>query len=779
MKIEDIIADQNYSEHPNKSLELGSVRLKGVGANISKVFGNFNQASKEIYETTVFEPFIRTLPFKGEGFLCHMMLLHEIQPTEESVAEKRMYFRVGEKTISYGAKEFCLITGFMFGKNIEPKKMFNFKGTQSKFGARVFPNTPEAEVTVSQLGQLLQKALDMLDIQDVDVVRLGLLYILCKGILGKDGCDKVCVEWFLLVDDLQAWDSFPWGSYLFCHAYKLSGYTVLFRIWIWEMLPQLSLINAAKMGTSLPRMVQWRQLKKIEWPAICKAFREKKTINNMRATDEERQQEYYKSYKAYIIGQGLEIPFPLRYLMKDEYLIISTDERFSPDQSPAASPENLGRREVGLENLEGRVRELEKKVNEKNYNYDKPNNYEMSYTEFSPADRGHFDHFNESPTEEADEELKQEPISPADGGHFDHFNEEPKEEANEELKQEPISPADGGHFDHFNEEPKEVANEELKQKPISPAYGGHFDHFNEEPKEEANEELKQEPLKEPKVEPNDETVGEVGVELGSDASEETFVEVVPEDCKVPRVRKRGVACRSPYTMDYGRKKKNASATGPLIMIPQDYTGFALQSYSGRYRMCWMFWDALMGAKAGGWLNNVHVQVWIRLLQESRINTADSTIMSFKYFSTPELLTTWSPWAEGAAIKDKPTLIPWWKVDRVFLPINQSDKHWILGELHLKTMTVHIYDSLQTMRSYKSLVANSTISKFKTSLIDLLDGINFWTKTNQARKKPADIQFEVIKDLDQQSEKLGDCGVFMCMWLEKLISGMPLTKEKDA
>ncbi|KAL4559022.1 hypothetical protein LXL04_031154 [Taraxacum kok-saghyz] len=304
MKIEDIIADQNYSEHPNKSLELGSVRLKGVGANISKVFGNFNQASKEIFKTTVFEPFIRTLPFKGEGFLCHMMLLHEIQPTEESVAEKRMYFRVGEKTISYGTKEFCLITGFMFGKNIEPKKMFNFKGTQSKFGARVFPNTPEAEVTVSQLGQLLQKALDMLDIQDVDVVHLGLLYILCKGILGKDGCDKVCVEWFLLVDDLQAWDMYAGLLQYFIikrHRYKfmqecfgkiknltqsgkkkdemrytVSGYTVPFRIWIWEMLPQLSLINAARMGTSLPMMVQWRQLKKIEWPAICKAFTEKK-----------------------------------------------------------------------------------------------------------------------------------------------------------------------------------------------------------------------------------------------------------------------------------------------------------------------------------------------------------------------------------------------------------------------------------------------------------------------------------------------------------------------
>ena len=64
------------------------------------------------------------------------------------------------------------------------------------------------------------------------------------------------------------------------------------------------------------------------------------------------------------------------------------------------------------------------------------------------------------------------------------------------------------------------------------------------------------------------------------------------------------------------------------MIPQDYTGFALESfvgkgeglpmyyiqrdaiielyhrYSGRYRMDWVFWDVLMGHKAVGWLDNV-------------------------------------------------------------------------------------------------------------------------------------------------------------------------------
>ncbi|KAL4555492.1 hypothetical protein LXL04_038113 [Taraxacum kok-saghyz] len=431
MKIEDIIADRNYSEHPNKSLELASVRFKDVGANICK--------------------------------------------------------------------------------NIDPRKMFKFKGTQSKFEARIFPNTPAAEVTMIQLGELLQKALDMPDIQDVDVVRLGLLYILCKGILGKDGCDKVCVEWFLLVDDLQAWDSFPWGSYLFCHAYKcmqecfgkikkliqsgkkkelrceVSGYTVPFRIWIWEMLPQLSLINAidprkmfkfkgtqskfeARVFPNTPAaevtVIQLGELlqKALDMPDIqdvdvvrlgllyilCKGILGKDgcdkvcvewflLVDDLQAWDSfpwgsylfchayKCMQECFGKIKKLIQSgkkkelrcevsgytvpfRGLEIPFPLRYLLKDEYLIISTDERFSPYQSPAASPENLGRREVDLENLEGRVHELEKKVNENNYNYDKPNNYDNNYTEFSPADRGHFDHFNEEPKEESNEEPKQGPI---------------------------------------------------------------------------------------------------------------------------------------------------------------------------------------------------------------------------------------------------------------------------------------------------------------------------------------------------------------------------------
>ncbi|KAL4587176.1 hypothetical protein LXL04_000043 [Taraxacum kok-saghyz] len=54
----------------------------------------------------------------------------------------------------------------------------------------------------------------------------------------------------------------------------------------------------------------------------------------------------------------------------------------------------------------------------------------------------------------------------------------------------------------------------------------------------------------------------------------------------------------------------------------------------------------------------HVEVWIRLLQESRINKADWMLMPYTYFETPKDLTKWIKHFE-----DEPTAIPWWKVDR--------------------------------------------------------------------------------------------------------------------
>ena len=95
------------------------------------------------------------------------------------------------------------------------------------------------------------------------------------------------------------------------------------------------------------------------------------------------------------------------------------------------------------------------------------------------------------------------------------------------------------------------------------------------------------------------------------------------------------------------------------------------------------------------------------------------------------------------------------------------------------MTVRVYDSAVGLNCLKKLETKGTIPKFKKSLIALLDGIGYWTKANRPIRKEEDIVFEVVPGLPQQTGKLGDCGVFLCMWLEQLVSGQPLTLDRPA
>lgn len=81
--------------------------------------------------------------------------------------------------------------------------------------------------------------------------------------------------------------------------------------------------------------------------------------------------------------------------------------------------------------------------------------------------------------------------------------------------------------------------------------------------------------------------------------------------------------------------------------------------------------------------------------------------------------------------------------------------------------------------YNSLVRKGKIKNFCEQLIVLLDGIGYWSKADRTKIKPGDIVFKVLEDLPVQKGELGDCGVFLCMWLEQLVSGKPLTLDREA
>ncbi|KAL4565547.1 hypothetical protein LXL04_029646 [Taraxacum kok-saghyz] len=204
------------------------------------------------------------------------------------------------------------------GEAYTAKTMFKSKFIlNSSFRPRVI-DIPDAHVSVNDLSEIIMDYSKFGGLSDGDAIRVVLLFILCRGFLGKELNDMVCREWFILADDFKAWNTFPWGNFLFSHAYELLqgifgklkaivksgvtrklkytvlGFTLPFKIWIWEMIPELMIINSVGVDSSLPRMTRWRQTKKIKWEQVISVFNllkdSVKTVRNrqnMIASEEE------------------------------------------------------------------------------------------------------------------------------------------------------------------------------------------------------------------------------------------------------------------------------------------------------------------------------------------------------------------------------------------------------------------------------------------------------------------------------------------------------------
>nr|KAJ0210251.1 hypothetical protein LSAT_V11C400187500 [Lactuca sativa] len=220
------------------------VNLKGSGGNIWEVFEVLDDARLAIFRDTI-----------------------RPDPVLSPDGIKRLYFRVGNTKMVYGPEEFCLITDFNFGeypKNIGRKGSEKLLSSKKRclLRERLFPDHTNSSVKIGDLKRLILNR-TFLELDDVDAVRVCLIYILCEGFLGKEVNDRVPQDWFFFfAENLNLWNSFVWGSYLWDFTYvdlediwnkihnylslserhqtlkyPVSGFTAPIRIWIYEMIP--------------------------------------------------------------------------------------------------------------------------------------------------------------------------------------------------------------------------------------------------------------------------------------------------------------------------------------------------------------------------------------------------------------------------------------------------------------------------------------------------------------------------------------------------------------
>ncbi|GKA32441.1 clavaminate synthase-like protein [Tanacetum coccineum] len=191
------------------------------------------QAKKDCLE--ILEEECVVIPWKkGDVMLVNnLMVLHARQPVLKP--PRRVYdaevsartrnvkdpstdipfiFDIGPNTIEFERREFCLVTGFLFGDC----SLDHLKGVNSCFRERVFPE--KSSVKGLDLNKLLNNHTEFNKLLNDDVVRVCLLLALDFVFMGFVLRHVIANELFRLVDDLSALNDFPWGGYMWKELHK-------------------------------------------------------------------------------------------------------------------------------------------------------------------------------------------------------------------------------------------------------------------------------------------------------------------------------------------------------------------------------------------------------------------------------------------------------------------------------------------------------------------------------------------------------------------------------
>ncbi|KAI9153912.1 hypothetical protein LWI28_018337 [Acer negundo] len=143
------------------------------------------------------------------AMIVHGVLLREI--TIDGATENELFISLGGKKARFGHREFCLFTGLRFGKLSEIINM-SYVANVDDIQKRYWPG-PEGEEL--KLSTVYERFLERNFKQPDDSLKIR-LFLIANNVLFGQPLDKKVTNWlFNLVNDLNAFNSFAWGHYVF------------------------------------------------------------------------------------------------------------------------------------------------------------------------------------------------------------------------------------------------------------------------------------------------------------------------------------------------------------------------------------------------------------------------------------------------------------------------------------------------------------------------------------------------------------------------------------
>ncbi|PWA39700.1 phospholipase-like protein [Artemisia annua] len=164
-----------------------------------------------MFRKTVFGPWLDIRFCDNDSLLMYYVLQHQVKVSNISFDSPPLQFKFGDDLLEFGRKEFCLITGFRFCQVVVSEKNPN------AFRYRVFSEKRAKGINSVYANDYLVL---VEAVSDEDVVRLCLLVIAILVFMGNEDMNCIPKHILSLVEDLDAWNVFPWGEYMWDKFYQ-------------------------------------------------------------------------------------------------------------------------------------------------------------------------------------------------------------------------------------------------------------------------------------------------------------------------------------------------------------------------------------------------------------------------------------------------------------------------------------------------------------------------------------------------------------------------------
>ncbi|PWA41102.1 phospholipase-like protein [Artemisia annua] len=702
-----------------------------------------------------------------------------------------------------GRREFGLITGFSFGDI----SLSHLQNVESRFMKRVFPGL--RVLKGEDLYKLLEDQQFKL-LSEPDALRVCLLLAAADFcFMGQEIRHMIVKEFLALIDDLDAWNAFPWGEHMWQefhdrnymlvsskrdeymqeYAMKGSAYQAVYNLWgfafalkvlVLETFPQ-SKLWWQKDENAFPRGVGWRDVRGFSKSDHNSLFNATTPIKPIIPTDAERASLWWISSIDYLDNPIVSSPRKNKKVKSDKikYRVcqnfhqkgkrtsvhIRTEVHTSvvddDDSSDAEVDESLRRMSNKqllkyVASMEGRLAAVEKLV--------KPRKVPIDV--IVPA----VNHPGKEPVADAKIVIE-----------LTRDVEKPKEHMEEEIDKKMKGVV---HEEHTVKEPME---EEVVKEPMEEEVEEHTV-INERLDEHMGADVTQAEKQEPALSPIPED-SVTQAEKQEPIPEDSVIDVDMYDgiktVKVPfeRARKKSRHLSDPYTPPppttpkKSRKCRTRSRmykSTMMKMIGPDGSDLELEP-----------WVEQLTRPEGSLEGVVNQHPDITLLLHSKkdmrfqlpwVNGDYYNKFWIGLAGKDRNRRGWlSDWVQGVTYG-----VPWTdeNVEKVYFPINEPKVHWALGVLHIRSEVVTIYDRLHGPDDEGKEWWAKWMGLFASVIPPYLEEANVMAK-KKIDPKSYSITFTYNKEVPMQVGYYGDCGIWVMIFLYRLTHNIPLMVDDAA